>query len=47
MAMYLGMSIFNIFTPVETRELMTKVLAQAETCILPFCGDKGSKATVS
>lgn len=47
MAMYLGMSISNIFTPVENRELMTKVLAQAETCILPFCGDKGSKATVS
>lgn len=46
-AMYLGMSISNIFTPVENRELMTKVLAQAETCILPFCGDKGSKATVS
>lgn len=37
----------NIFTPVENRELMTKILAQAETCILPFCGDKGSKATVS
>ena len=36
MAMYLG-----------NRELMTKILAQAETCILPFCGDKGSKATVS
>lgn len=47
MAMYLGMSISNIFTPVENRELMTKILAQAETCILPFCGDKGSKATVS
>lgn len=47
MAMYLGMSISNIFTPVENRELMTKALAQAETCILPFCGDKGSKATVS
>lgn len=47
MTMYLGMSISNIFTPVENRELMTKVLAQAETCILPFCGDKGSKATVS
>lgn len=47
MAMCLGMSISNIFTPVENRELMTKVLAQAETCILPFCGDKGSKATVS
>lgn len=40
-------SISNIFTPVENRELMTKILAQAETCILPFCGDKGSKATVS
>ena len=47
MAMYLGMSISNIFTPVENRELMTKILAQAETWILPFCGDKGSKATVS
>jgi len=47
MAMYLGMSISNIFTPVENRELMTKILAQAETCILPFCGDKGSKAAVS
>lgn len=47
MAMYLGMSISNIFTSVENRELMTKILAQAETCILPFCGDKGSKATVS
>lgn len=47
MAMYLGMLISNIFTPVENRELMTKILAQAETCILPFCGDKGSKATVS
>ena len=47
MAMYLGMSISNIFTPVENRELMTKILAQAETCILPFCGDKGPKATVS
>lgn len=47
MVMYLGMSISNIFTPVENRELMTKILAQAETCILPFCGDKGSKATVS
>lgn len=47
MAMYLGMSISNIFTPVENRELMTKILAQAETCILSFCGDKGSKATVS
>lgn len=47
MAMYLGMSISNFFTPVENRELMTKILAQAETCILPFCGDKGSKATVS
>ena len=47
MAMYLGMSISNIFTPVENRELMTKILAQAETCSLPFCGDKGSKATVS
>lgn len=47
MAMYLGMSISNIFTLVENRELMTKILAQAETCILPFCGDKGSKATVS
>lgn len=47
MAMYLGMSISNIFTPVENRELMTKILAQTETCILPFCGDKGSKATVS
>lgn len=40
MAMYLGMSILNIFTPVENQELMTKILAQAETCILPFCGDK-------
>lgn len=40
MAMYLGMSISNIFTPVENQELMTKILAQAETCILPFCGDK-------
>lgn len=47
MAMCLGMSISNIFAPVENRELMTKILAQAETCILPFCGDKGSKATVS
>lgn len=40
MAMYLGMSISNIFTLVENRELMTKILAQAESCILPFCGDK-------
>lgn len=47
MAMYLGVPISNIFTPVENRELMTKILAQAETCILSFCGDKGSKATVS
>ena len=38
---------FHDITPVENRELMTKILAQAETCILPFCGDKGSKATVS
>lgn len=44
MAMYLGMSISNIFTPVENRELMTKILADAETCILPFCGDKKTKA---
>ena len=43
----MAMSISNIFTLVENRELMTKILAQAETCILPFCGDKGSKATVS
>lgn len=43
MAMYLGMSISNIFTLVENRELMTKILAQAESCILPFCGDKRSK----
>jgi len=44
MAMYLGMSISNIFTLVENRELMTKILAQAESCILPFCGDKKVKA---
>lgn len=44
MAMYLGMSISNIFTLVENRELMTKILAQAESCILPFCGDKKIKA---
>lgn len=44
MAMYLGMSISNIFTQVENRELMTKILAQAESCILPFCGDKKVKA---
>lgn len=42
--MYLGMSISNIFTLVENRELMTKILAQAESCILPFCGDKKVKA---
>ena len=47
MAMYLGMSISNIFTPVENRELMTKILAQAESCILPFCGDKEAKAAES
>lgn len=44
MAMYLGMLISNIFTLVENRELMTKILAQAESCILPFCGDKKVKA---
>lgn len=44
MAMYLGMSISNIFTQVKNRELMTKILAQAESCILPFCGDKKVKA---
>lgn len=44
MAMYLGMSISNIFKRVENRELMTKILAQAESCILPFCGDKKVKA---
>lgn len=44
MAMYLGMSISNIFTLVENRELMTKILTQAESCILPFCGDKKVKA---
>lgn len=44
MAMYLGMSISNIFKQVENRELMTKILAQAESCILPFCGDKKVKA---
>lgn len=44
MAMYQGMSISNIFTLVENRELMTKILAQAESCILPFCGDKKVKA---
>lgn len=44
MAMYLGMSISNIFTLVEKRELMTKILTQAESCILPFCGDKKVKA---
>lgn len=44
MAMYLGMSISNIFTLLENRELMTKILAQAESCILPFCGDKKVKA---
>ena len=44
MAMYLGMSISNIFTLVENRELMTKILAQAESCILPFCGDKKVEA---
>ena len=44
MARYLGMSISNIFTLVENRELMTKILAQAESCILPFCGDKKVKA---
>lgn len=44
MAMYLGMSISNIFTLVENRELMTKILAQAESCILLFCGDKKVKA---
>ena len=44
MAMYLGMSISNIFTLVENRELMTKILAQAESGILPFCGDKKVKA---
>lgn len=44
MAMYLGMSISNIFTLVENRELMTKILAQAGSCILPFCGDKKVKA---
>lgn len=41
---HLGMSISNIFTLVENRELMTKILAQAESCILPFCGDKKVKA---
>lgn len=45
MGMYLGMSISNIFTPVENRELMTKILAQAENSILPFCGEKEAKAT--
>lgn len=45
MAMYLGMSISNIFTPVENRKLMTKVLAEAEDCILPFSG-KGKRQTV-
>lgn len=44
MAMYLGMSISNIFTLVENREQMTKILTQAESCILPFCGDKKVKA---
>lgn len=44
MAMYLGMSISNIFTLVENRELMTKILALAKSCILPFCGDKKVKA---
>ena len=44
MALYLGMSISNIFTLVENRELMTKIFAQAESCILPFCGDKKVKA---
>ena len=28
-------------------EINPASMAQAETCILPFCGDKGSKATVS
>lgn len=45
MAMYLGMSISNIFTPVENQEMMTKVLAEAEDCILPFSG-KGKGHTV-
>lgn len=47
MAMYLGMSISNIFTLVENRELMTKILAQAESCILPFCGDKKGQSSTA
>lgn len=39
MAMYLGMSISNIFTPVENRELMTKILA----AFFRFAEIKGQK----
>lgn len=43
MAMYLGMSIFNIFTPVENRELMTKILAQPKPAFFRFAEIKGQK----
>lgn len=36
MALYLGISISNIFTPIENRELMSKILTDAENAILPL-----------
>ena len=43
MAMYLGMSISNIFTLVENRELMTKILDRLNPAFFRFAAIKRSK----